>query len=594
MSFSQQRTPWIILFLWLFCITQVSFAQRNNFKLFEKSNSRSGLQQVWGEEFSNNLKDWPQYHTHSLYSRIRKGKYEFAARTNHPFQVTKPLIINQVDQFQIEMDWKVIICGKDAYNGLVFGGDYHSNGYALSIDRQQTISLIRFDHRNEKVLLEENTHGLWKAGAYNKVSLHQTETSWEIYLNEQFLFSHPRQRLFGGECGLISRGNNALEVQSMHLLEGEQINHYEATYQDEQGISIDIIEPYVLDGTTYIAKSKYQNIRGKVNSQQEIQSFYVNDTKVTVDYEGYFSITCPLDSLFTHMHLEARNYAGARHNMNFNILFQDPVEAVVYPSKPKPSAHSDFKTSYSQSNGFHSESFKTTGRGENYLLIIGVNEYTVWQPLYNAVKDVQDVKSTLIKHYGFKSSNVLELIDEDATRENIMDAFEQMQVKLTPDDNLVIYYAGHGYYNRETGLGYWVPVNSRRKKVADYIGNSTIHDYIRSIDSKHTFLIADACYAGSFFTHFRSNQFLLDARSRWAFTSGDIEKVWDGQPGENSPFAKNLIYFMKNYQGRSLPIDQLIQEVSESVKISTTQTPQGSPLKMAGDKGGVMVLKKVR
>ena len=92
----------------------------------------------------------------------------------------------------------------------------------------------------------------------------------------------------------------------------------------------------------------------------------------------------------------------------------------------------------------------------DYLLIIGIDKYKEVSPLHNAVKDSKAVCDVLIAQYAFEKSDLIELYNENATRENIIEAFDELSEKITQDDNLLIYYAGHGYYRRNLKLGYWV------------------------------------------------------------------------------------------------------------------------------------------
>jgi hypothetical protein len=220
-----------------------------------------------------------------------------------------------------------------------------------------------------------------------------------------------------------------------------------------------------------------------------------------------------------------------------------------------------------------------------------VNEYDNWSKLHNAVRDCGDIMTLLTTEYQFDKENVITLFNEMATRENILETFENLQDRLTDDDNLLIYYAGHGYYDEKSELGYWVPVNSRLNKIPDFIRNSTIHDYVKTIPSHHTLLIADACYAGSLFAKSRGivNE---DNRSRWAFTSGNIEKVWDGQPGQNSPFARYLLNILRSNRSPRLRADELINTVADLVARNTAQTPVGAPLQNVGDDGGVFTFRR--
>ena len=86
----------------------------------------------------------------------------------------------------------------------------------------------------------------------------------------------------------------------------------------------------------------------------------------------------------------------------------------------------------------------------NHLFLIGINKYKHHTNLESCVKDCNDFKDILIEKFDFELSNVYELYDEEATNKRIQDAFRAYIKKLTTDDNLVIYFSGHGEYDEVT------------------------------------------------------------------------------------------------------------------------------------------------
>jgi hypothetical protein len=125
----------------------------------------------------------------------------------------------------------------------------------------------------------------------------------------------------------------------------------------------------------------------------------------------------------------------------------------------------------------------------------------------------------------------------------------------------------------------------------NYISNSNLLSYLKAIDSKHTLLIADACFSGALFSDAKRGYAdnVGQFKSRWGFTSGSLEYVSDGSAGGNSPFARNLIEFLKNNSQEKLEVSTLIQNVKIKVGNETNQKPIGSPLKNVGDEGGEFI-----
>lgn len=236
-------------------------------------------------------------------------------------------------------------------------------------------------------------------------------------------------------------------------------------------------------------------------------------------------------------------------------------------------------------------------RGTSWFFGIGINQYLHFPKLHNAVKDVQDVHHLLCEKYDVTPQNVFLLCDEKATEVNIIGQLDQLVSLIQPEDKLVIYYSGHGHMNHHTDLGYWIPHDAQVQKSATFIANSTIRDYIKVIPSKHTLLISDSCFSGSLFTRgiVRSDdavEELGDIQSRWAICSGrHDEKVYDGLPGGNSPFAQSILDFLKRNERNSVNVGRLANSVVEQTRSNYEQLPEGSPLFGVGHKGGQYIFR---
>ncbi len=182
--------------------------------------------------------------------------------------------------------------------------------------------------------------------------------------------------------------------------------------------------------------------------------------------------------------------------------------------------------------------------GKNYFLGVGINDYSAgWTILNNAVRDVERIAQILTDKYDFHTIDIL--TNDKATRLGILRQLRALQT-LTADDSLLIYYSGHGHLAKEDG--YWIPVNADVEDIDNYIPNAQLRGLIRAIPTRHTLLIADSCYSGSFFPESETKNMrgaadeLEKYRSRWAFCSGrHDQKVSDGTAGTHSPFAEALI-----------------------------------------------------
>ena len=228
-------------------------------------------------------------------------------------------------------------------------------------------------------------------------------------------------------------------------------------------------------------------------------------------------------------------------------------------------------------------------RGKNYLLAIGINAYRNWPKLNNAVKDASDIVKVLTEQYQFEPDQVIHLFDGEATEANIYDRIRDLKKVISENDSLVVYYSGHGHYDEDFNMGYWVPVDAEQGREGRYISNSDLITRINAISSKHTLLVVDACFSGTLVIQKRQGLTDERFRSRRILASGRAETVADGIPGENSPFAKGIITFLKKNSTKAVNTTALVQYVKGYVEDKANQTPVEGRVPNSDDEGGEFV-----
>ena len=236
----------------------------------------------------------------------------------------------------------------------------------------------------------------------------------------------------------------------------------------------------------------------------------------------------------------------------------------------------------------------TAPRGKNYLLAIAINDYQHCSKLSNAVLDVEAFITVMTTRYHFETAHITLIKDAQATKRRIEGAFDRLIDLVTPQDNLIVYFSGHGRHHERRG-GFWVPIEAGKgdEDWPDYFSNDQVKSYLSKIKSFHTFLIADSCFSGTLFIDKSKEKFSGDRRdtepSRWGLTSGKKEIVSDGQPGQHSPFAIALLDVLRKAD-QPIGVMRICDLVLEKVAANAQQTPMGSPLLVPGHQGGQMVL----
>jgi hypothetical protein len=229
--------------------------------------------------------------------------------------------------------------------------------------------------------------------------------------------------------------------------------------------------------------------------------------------------------------------------------------------------------------------------GKYYALIIAIENYRdpSINDLDNAIEDAQELYKTLLENYTFNKENMTLLTDP--TREEMIIQLDILAKTVTPKDNLLIFYAGHGHLDTNSEIGYWLPSDAKAANTANWFRNSTVRDYISSINSNHTLLIADACFTGSIFKTRRAFtssavaiEKLYSLPSRKAMTSGTLEEVPD-----KSVFVEFLVKRLKENQEIYLSSESLFTSFRTAVMNNSTNLPQYGEINNTGDEGGEFI-----
>jgi len=237
-----------------------------------------------------------------------------------------------------------------------------------------------------------------------------------------------------------------------------------------------------------------------------------------------------------------------------------------------------------------------------YALIIGIDKYSGnIPPLATAVNDAHAILEVLVDQYGFSKSSVVELYNSQATKAAIIETLRNFAKKLRENDNLFIYYAGHGQLDDVTGAGHWVPADAIAGRFDTYLPNSTIRDYVKGIKAKHILLVSDSCFAGSMLVERTiSNQiddrYYLEASkrtSRKVITSGGLEPVSDSGKNGHSVFAYYLIEAFRKNESSYLVPSEIFTYIKTPLANNSEQSPIQGPLQGAGDEGGEFVFKNM-
>ena len=149
------------------------------------------------------------------------------------------------------------------------------------------------------------------------------------------------------------------------------------------------------------------------------------------------------------------------------------------------------------------EKANITKIGEKWAIIIGISKYKDSSlNLKYADRDAEDFYDILTqeKEGFFKKDNIVKLINENASRDNIYDVLREFLQKPGTDDLVLIYFACHGANDPyRPDISYILPYDTNPSKIASTSVpmreiKLSISD---NLNAKKVVIIADACHSAA-------------------------------------------------------------------------------------------------
>lgn len=235
--------------------------------------------------------------------------------------------------------------------------------------------------------------------------------------------------------------------------------------------------------------------------------------------------------------------------------------------------------------------------GPYYALVIGNNNYLHLNKLQTAVSDAQEMARVLHDTYGFTTRLLY-----NATRDDILTALVDYRRTLPPNSNLLIYYAGHGFDDRDAGEAYWLPIDAQKDNNENWISADDITRDVRTIASQHVLIISDSCYSGvlsrdadAAINPRERGVFLAkmwSSKSRTLMASGGDEPVADGGGGGHSVFANAVLQSLAQMAETEFTAGTLFQHVQPMVAGRSEQLPQYNLIRNSGHSFGDFVFSR--
>jgi len=348
-----------------------------------------------------------------------------------------------------------------------------------------------------------------------------------------------------------------------------------ATAIDTIPPAITLTSPQVKRGVKLVANETTITVTGKATDASGVASVTVNGQAAALDENGNFSAELLLKPGENQITVAAtdiyRNSAGEKFTIS--------REVGQAPAKPKQDTR-----------------LAALPTGRYFALIIGNNDYQQMTRLRTPINDAREVEKTLKDTFGFETRLII-----NARRRDILSAMNELRKKVTANDSVLIYYAGHGEYDQTVDKSYWLPVDAQKDDTAEWIIADDVTSNIKRFASKHVLLVSDSCYSGTLKRSSQTNlknaeergEFLRKMQnrpSRTLMASGGNEPVADGGGTGHSIFADVFLKALNGMEQGSFTADELFHnEIKTRVAGRSDQVPEYGDIRNSGHDGGDFV-----
>lgn len=449
---------------------------------------------------------------------------------------------------------------------------YAEQGIALAMLNYKQESQVCFDkflHSNQAEKYYILAHNSLDYGFRNKTLLGKSE-NWALKA-VQLQDNYKHNYLYACILDAQNKKLNALDVcqKAISLAKKENIDYSDTEKLlekinlgnvDDIPPVITLVSPVVVRGGIVVSRQDEVSIIGRVTDESGVKDVFINGNPARVLLNGDFNGIAILKKDTKFLTIEATDQKGNTEKINYNIIWQ-------------------------LDNAISEKRFKNVGK--SYALIFATNQYEYWNNLSNPIPDAESVAKDLKDLYGYE----IDLVINPTQNQTILKLKEYLQKKFQPNDQLLIFFAGHGQFDETFGEGYVVAKDSRLDDEAksSYLSYATLRTYINNMQCKHILLMMDVCFGGTFdpqlaSKNLRGNEtpvkpnddeieaFInrkLQSKTRRYITSGGKEYVSDGSPGQHSPFVRKFLEALRSYGGKDR-----VMTIAEILTFLETITPQ--------------------
>lgn len=239
--------------------------------------------------------------------------------------------------------------------------------------------------------------------------------------------------------------------------------------------------------------------------------------------------------------------------------------------------------------------------GRYYALVVGVQNYDHIAPLTTPIADAEAIADVLQRRYGFQTTLL-----RNPDYYTLTGELARILSNRAPDDNVLIYYAGHG--ELDGAEGFWLPRDATRNRESA-LPNGLLVSSVNQFAGRTLLVIADSCFGAAmaapreisgpleYFPQDAAS--FLTNKGRYVLSAGGETPVFDDDGSGHSVFTSELLRVLENNDHvltqRGLTEAVRVAVEQNSKRLGNEQRPQVAPMRDGrGYEGGKFYLVPVQ
>ena len=224
--------------------------------------------------------------------------------------------------------------------------------------------------------------------------------------------------------------------------------------------------------------------------------------------------------------------------------------------------------------------------GNFRALIIANKDYVDYDDIDTAVRDAGIVADVLRRNYGFE----VELLP-NASRYTIVSALDRVQRDLQADDNLLIFYIGHGTVDARSDRGFWLPIDAEKDNSANWIDIERLTGTIKGMAARHVIVVTNFFHDPNLQQStrgFRPKEAATkpsEGRSRTVLLMGNFEQTAEGDGEGHSKFVRDFVDSLSRSSGVVYGRD-ILESMAETADKAKQAAPRYAAMTGADHQAG--------